>query len=146
MHTNPKSWLSLDDQLNLLTSRNVIISDRDKAKEFLERIGYYRLSGYLYPFKMDSGLCCEYPPKNLKPSSEFSGRIIKIDNYQNINFEKIADLYVFDKRLRLLILDAIERIEIALRSQIAHLLGEYGPYSYLDPQYFYKNFLCTRQK
>ena len=47
---------------------------------------------------------------------------------------------VFDKRLRLLILDAIERIEIALRSQIAHLLGEYGPYSYLDPQYFYKNF------
>lgn len=56
MHTNPKSWLSLDDQLNLLTSRNVIISDRDKAKEFLERIGYYRLSGYLYPFKMDSGL------------------------------------------------------------------------------------------
>lgn len=140
MHTNPKNWLSLDDQLNLLTSRNVVISNRDKAKEFLERIGYYRLSGYLYPFKKDSELCCEYPPKNLKPSSEFPGRKIKIDDYQNVQFEKIVDLYVFDKRLRLLILDAIERIEIALRSQISHFLGAYGPYSYLDPQYFYKDF------
>lgn len=51
MNTNPKTWLSLDKQLELLASRNVKISDSDKAKECLERIGYYRLSGYFYPFK-----------------------------------------------------------------------------------------------
>ena len=140
MNTNPKTWLSLDKQLELLASRNVTISDSDKAKECLERIGYYRLSGYFYPFKKDSYLCCKFPPKNLKPTSNFPGETIKIDDYQNVKFETIIDLYIFDKKLRLLILDAIERIEIALRSQIAHLLGEYGPYGYLEPQYFYKDF------
>lgn len=143
MNTNPKTWLSLDKQLELLASRNVTISDSNKAKECLERIGYYRLSGYLYPFKKDSYLCCKFPPKNLKSTSNFPGGIIKIDDYQNVNFETIIDLYIFDKKLRLLILDAIERIEIALRSQIAHLLGEYGPYSYLESQYFYKDFTSS---
>ena len=35
----------------------------------------------------------------------------------------IFDFYVFDKELRLLLLDPLERIEIALRSNIADLLG-----------------------
>jgi len=141
--SNPKAWLSLNEQLDLLASRNVVISNRDMAKECLERIGYYRLSGYLYPFKKDSGQCCVYPAKKLKANSEYPGGIVKLDNYQYVNFKTIIDLYIFDKKLRLLLLDAIERIEIALRSQIAYLLGEYGPYSYLESQFFYKDFISN---
>jgi abortive infection bacteriophage resistance protein len=39
-------------------------------------------------------------------------------------FEDVVRLYVFDKKLRLLALDALERIEMAVRVDVAHLLGK----------------------
>lgn len=53
------------------------------------------------------------------------------------NFEHALDLYVFDRKLRLLLLYAIERIEVSLRTQWAyHLAHKYGPHAYLDAQHF----------
>jgi hypothetical protein len=46
-----KNWKSIDDQLGLLKSRGMAISEPIRAKKALERFGYYRLSGYWYPFK-----------------------------------------------------------------------------------------------
>jgi abortive infection bacteriophage resistance protein len=46
------------------------------------------------------------------------------------------DLYVFDKRLRLIFLDAIERIEVALRVDVALLLGKRSPYAHRNPTVF----------
>jgi Abortive infection bacteriophage resistance protein len=51
-------------------------------------------------------------------------------------FESAVNLYIFDKKLRLLVLDALERIEIALRVDISHLLGQLSPFAYLEPDYF----------
>jgi abortive infection bacteriophage resistance protein len=52
------------------------------------------------------------------------------------------DLYVFDKKLRLLFLDAIERIEVGLRVEVALILGRYGAFSYRDPLAF-NAFFCN---
>lgn len=66
----PKAWKSLEEQIALLKSRGLSISDDAKAAEYLERIGYYRLSGYFYAMRELSGECTELQnfkkPKNAK--------------------------------------------------------------------------------
>lgn len=57
------------------------------------------------------------------------------------NFKDIINLYTFDRKLRLLALDAIEPIEIALRTQIIyHLSHKYGTFGYLDEKNFSNRF------
>ena len=87
-----------------LQSRRMVMDDSDHAADCLRRIGYYRLSGYWRPFR--AGRPDE--PKEFFPDTDFS---------------KVLALYLFDKRLRLVLLDALERIEIAFRSEIAYHIG-----------------------
>ena len=63
-------------------------------------------------------------------------------------FEEAVELYVFDKRLRLLALDALERIEMAVRVDIAYLLGRYGSFAHHEVRHFDRNFTTrpVRQK
>ena len=62
---------------------------------------------------------------------------IRSDNFiENVHFKHIVDLYIFDKKLKMLCMDAIERIEISLRSRISYYLGEQSPYSYIDASRF----------
>lgn len=115
----PKVWKSFHEQLALLQARGLVIDDKHRALSYLQRIGYYRLSGYLHPFRaalVSGGL-----------SDQF------IDGSR---FDDVLALYVFDKKLRLLALDALERIEVALRVDIAYLLGGYDPLAHTKPQYF----------
>ncbi len=79
------------EQLKLLTGRGLIINDVISAELYLQHISYYRLSAYMIPFQGKKD-------------------VFNADT----TFEKIVDLYVFDRELRLLVLDAIERIEIAV--------------------------------
>lgn len=117
-----KKWLSLSDQLELLQERNMFIDDERKALNYLERIGYYRLSGYSYSFR------------------QFGVDGQRLDNFvEGTKFSDIIDLFVFDKRLRLLALDALERIELAVRVDIAYLLGQKDPLCHLNSQYFMRS-------
>jgi abortive infection bacteriophage resistance protein len=111
-----KPYLKPADQLALLKSRGLRVSDDERATAYLERIGYYRLSGYWYPFRAKLGTLVG---DNFRPGTEF---------------RHVVELYVFDKKLRLLMLDAIERVEIALRTSIALLLGTYDPWAHRDQQ------------
>lgn len=104
----PKPHLSISGQLALLESRGMRIPDPDYAAECLRRAGYYRLSGYWKPFQAD--------PRGA--SEQFA---------PGAAFPDVAALYVFDKRLRLDLLDALERIEIAFRAEIAHHMGAKHP-------------------
>lgn len=59
-----KTAQSPEQLINLLKSRGLQINDEAKAKETLQYIGYYRFSGYAYPFLADkqkhifqSGIC-----------------------------------------------------------------------------------------
>lgn len=124
MNTAVKTWKSFHDQLDLLQSRNLIIKDEARALSYLARIGYYRLSGYFYPFR-------QWDVQRKQRLDLFS---------DGITFEHILQLYIFDKKLRLLAIDALERIEVAMRVDIAYLLGEKAPLAHADSQYFDEKF------
>lgn len=104
-----KQALSFPDQLAQLQRRGLTIVDQGRALQWLQRVSYYRLSAYFLPFK-DS--------ENFRPGTEFND---------------IAGLYIFDRKLRLLMLDAIERIEVALRTSVTYEIGHaYGPFELFD--------------
>ena len=133
-----KPWQSYQQQLNLLKSRGLVVSDEAKALEHLERIGYYRLSGYWYSFRERSEVCC--PLEAIVGRKYKKGQTDKLvlDAFkQGAAFSHAVDLYVFDKKLRLLVLDALERIEIAIRVDVAYTLGQKDPFAYLKPTFFF---------
>lgn len=112
-----KQALLIDEQINLLRSRGLIIQDVNFAKSNLSNISYYRLSAYMYVFQ------------NLDNTKhEFKA---------NTKIEQIISIYNFDRELRLIFFDAIEKIEISLRTQIIYNFSvNFGPYWYLDSNLF----------
>ena len=124
-----KPWMHLEEQLAILKSRGMNIDDDSKAISYLDKIGYYRLSGYWYPFRKINS------KDNVVKTGKKKGTYLKdirSDNFiENVYFKHIVDLYIFDKKLKMLCMDAIERIEISLKSRISYYLGEQSPYSYI---------------
>lgn len=136
-----KPWLDIDEQLRLLQQRGLTISDEAKARDYLERIGYYRLSGYWFAFRERSGeLCVINPAAQGKHNHSKPGRLPLEQFKPGACFQNAVDLYVFDKKLRLLAMDALERIEISLRVDISHHLGAKHRFAYLQPALFHENF------
>ena len=121
-----KPFLSVPAQIALLKSRGLTITDDGRATAALERIGYYRLSGYWYPLRASTGSgASQTILDTFRPGAEFG---------------QIVDLYVFDKKLRLLALDALERVEVALRTDIALLLGRLSPIAHRDRRLLHGRF------
>lgn len=140
MQGYPKPWQTYQQLLDLLMARGMAVTDQAKALEYLERIGYYRLSGYWFAFRERSELCCPLNQQGEKPSKTKTTRL-PLDNFKHgTTFQNAVDLYVFDKKLRLLALDALERIEIALRVDISHGLGKHEKFAYLRPERFHESF------
>jgi hypothetical protein len=111
-----KTPYTIADQITLLKQRGMLFNDEQSAHHFLENISYYRLKGYWWDMQDD------VTTHTFKP---------------NTYFEDIIDRYYFDRRLRLILFDAIERIEIALRTKmIYHLSISYGSLWYLDSNLF----------
>lgn len=106
-----KPFLSFEQQAMLLSERGLIIEKN--TVHYLQHLNYYRLSGYWIPFQEDN------KTHLFKP---------------NVRFSDVLNLYLFDRELRLLLLDAIERIEISIRTQWAHYFAELsGPHAHLEP-------------
>jgi abortive infection bacteriophage resistance protein len=91
---------SYEDQIALLKQRGLLIPDDGKALRYLQQISYFRLSAYFLPYQ------------NIK--DRFN---------EGVDFDQILDTYRFDRELRLLVFDCIERIEVAIRSQITQILA-----------------------
>ena len=129
---NSKPWKSFEDQLAILKRRGLQVDDDAKALSYLERLGYYRLSGYLYPFR------------GFEITKDEKGNLTgtkRVDNFMDgAHFEDAVHLYVWDKKLRLLALDALERIEMSVRVDVAHLLGEQDVHAHENPAIFYSDF------
>lgn len=115
MTTYTKPHLAFADQVRLLKSRGLIIDDEAEAECLLSVIGYYRLSGYWYTFRRQ------------RPGAPRGD-----DFAEGTNFRTVVRLYDADRRLKLAVLDAIERIEIAVRVMIGFTLGRRGAYAHLD--------------
>lgn len=109
--------LTISDQIERLKARGLVISDEDFAAHHLARISFYRLRAYTYPFQ-----------DNNNDQHPF---------VKKVSFEEIIALYDFDSKLRLLIFEAIEKIEVALRTQIIyHFSLSYGSHWHLKPELF----------
>ena len=119
-----KPYQSVSQQLGILKSRGLVFSDEPKARAYLERIGYYRLSGYSYPFRVSKTTTNPTGKPQLAVGDDFK---------PGSEFRHVVELYVFDKKLRLSMLDAIERVEIAFRTSIALLIGKRAPWAHRDP-------------
>ena len=87
---------SFVEQVQLLQSRGMIVDDVQESIFYLQHLNYYRLSAYWLPFELD------HKTHQFKPDTKF---------------EDVLRLYIFDRELRLLVLDGIERIEVSVRSQ-----------------------------
>lgn len=106
------------------------VDDPAAALDYLERLGYYRLSGYWYPLRAIDPV-----------ASVAQGKAVRLDTFTpGSRFEDVVRLYVFDKKLRLLALDALERIEMAVRVDVAHLLGRRDPRAHQNPACLHGNF------
>lgn len=126
-----KQFLGLPELAEILESRGLILDDKSRTISYLKRIGYYRLSGYLYPFRQCT----------VATSPE--GKLIYTvhETFKTgVRFETALQLYNFDKKLRLLVLDAIERIEIALRVSIAMQLGPQDRWAHRKAEFMDKRF------
>ena len=110
-----KKWISIDDQVDLLTrGKGLGCNNVDDLKRSLETIGYYRLSAYWFPYKTSSG----------------DGKTVF---REGTTFDEIMRTYEFDRRLRLLMFEAVARIEVFLRSRLAYFAAkEDGAFGYPD--------------
>ncbi|WP_226336874.1 Abi family protein [Arthrobacter sp. UM1] len=111
--TFDKPALDLDDLIRLLSTRGLVIPDPERAARYLRQIGYYRLSPYTIPFRK----------KNLDHHFR-----------EGTDFDDVLDLYVFDRALRLLVLDALERVEVTIRAALTDHMST----AYSDPHWYMK--------
>lgn len=109
--------LTFAAQLDLLCERGLQVADRDRALRWLAHISYYRLSAYFLPFKEGEAF---------RPGTTFND---------------IAGLYIFDRKLRLVMLDAIERIEVAIRTTVTYEIAHtYGVFGHTHSEHFSSQF------
>ncbi len=115
-----KPALTVAQQVELLVRRGMQITDKNLAQSYLTHINYYRLRAYWLPFEITHS----------NPTDEHQFQA-------DTTFEKVLNLYIFDRELRLLLLDAIERVEISLRTRWANVLAlKYGPFAHENIKIF----------
>jgi abortive infection bacteriophage resistance protein len=106
-----KESLTFEKQADLLLDRGMI-ADRDLLICRLKEVNYYRLSAYWYPFR-------EKHRNNFIPET---------------NIDKVWQYYTFDRQFRLIVMDAIERVEISVRTHLTNTFTlNYGPFGHIYP-------------
>lgn len=109
-----KAPATINEQIKILKQRGCVFEDEQQARGILKYINYYRLSNYFEPFSVSK------------------------HKYENgVTFNKIMRVYEMDRKLRSILLAALEEVEIALRAVISnyHAL-KYGALGYLNPSCF----------
>lgn len=99
-----KKILTINQQIALLESRGMIVADKKKAYEILLDIGYYRLGFYAFPFEKSF-------PRLRNRTHEYK---------DGTTFESVVELYYFDFDLRRILLNALNRIEVNIRTRLTY--------------------------
>lgn len=111
-----KPPISIQKQVELLSNRGMLIQDTALAEQSLAQINYYRLRAYWLPFEANN---------------------INHQFQNNTSFEQVLNVYEFDRELRLLLLDVIERVEVSFRSHFALALSHtHGTHPHLNSGLF----------
>ena len=112
-----KTPATINAQIAKLKERGCIIEDEEFARFTLENINYYRLAYYFSVFLVDK--------KNYR---------------EGTTFRQVLRVYDFDRKLRMLILDVLEEIEIAMRAHVSNFHAvKYGATGYLNADTFDRN-------
>lgn len=108
-----KPALTFGEQTELLIERGLIVNDKKKLQEILQNVNYYRLSAYWYPFLIKD------EKEHFQPG---------------ISFDTVWRRYCFDEQIRLILMKAVEYIEISiLRTRMVELFSlSYGPFGYRE--------------
>ncbi len=130
-----KPAINVTQQIELLQRRGLTIQSPERAEKYLEVISFFRLSAYMRPFQRSEA------------QQEFEHQF-----KENAEFKKIVDLYAFDRELRLLVMDAVERVEVAIRATLNNVMGtKYqndddcsGSHWYLNEKLFKRNYQHKR--
>lgn len=105
-----KPYLTFDEQADMLAKRG-LSGSRDALLQCLRSVGYYRMSGYWHIFQKNNAFV------------------------EGTAIEDVIEIYCFDRQLRLVVLDAIERVEVYFRTQLAHKLSrDFGAFGYQNPE------------
>ena len=99
-----KTFFTPRQHIVLLKSRGLHIAKEEKAEEYLATIGYFRLSAYFFPLLQLPKTDHKYKP--------------------GASFQNAMDMYRFDRKLRLILLNEIEKIEVAARARITNGVSE----------------------
>ena len=126
-HNFSKQWIDLPAQIKLLQSRGLIVSDTRAATAFLQHVQFFALNGYCGAFEVRKHVFAH-----------------------GTTLEHVQAAYNFDRELRDLFTEALEWIEIDIRSSIGgHVAATHGPFGHLSPENFFRPnkpfFLDTRQ-
>ena len=102
------------------------IDNEARAENYLKHIGYYRFSAYLYPL-------LQMPKEKQTFKSDAT-------------FDKALDMYRFDRHLRLLMFNQLEKIEVAVRSAIVNITSKdtNNPFWMTDPSCFYDSSVFAK--
>ena len=112
----PKKPCSTEEHIQLLKDRHLIIPCDIRAAKYLNTVGYFRLTGYMYHLQSKDG------------NHSFDGKI---------SFDDIINLYQFDKKLRATIIEYLERIEVAVRAKLTNKFSlNHGFFWYTSEELF----------
>ncbi|MGH3500705.1 MAG: Abi family protein [Nocardioidaceae bacterium] len=130
-----KPWLLVHEQVERLVEHGLEVGDKARAAKVLAAIGYYRLTGYLYPFRASEEYVDKEDQHRIRVLSDFR------PGTRLAHAEEIID---FDRRLRMLVLDGLERVEIAVRMRVGYVLGRGSAFAYEDASRFVQTFTAGR--
>ena len=124
----PKPFLAIAQQIERLEERGLDVGDPANAESLLRQFGYYRLSGYWHPLR----------------NAEFdvdAGKVVYHETFKpGASLQQAIALAEFDRRLRSLVLSAIERVEVAMRVRLALLFGPRDTFAHREAAQFYHKF------
>jgi abortive infection bacteriophage resistance protein len=125
--TYSKTCTLPQDLIQLLQKRGLFIDDEQQAISYLSNIGYFRLSAYLYPLLKE-------------PKAEHTYKV-------GATFNMALDMYRFDRKLRILLFNEIEKIEVAIRSTMSNLISNAldDAFWMTDARHFYSSAFFAKR-
>lgn len=122
-----KVFKTLDEQIEILRSKGLIINNTEEAKEILYRENYFFISGYRHLFM-----------RSHKDRKFFPGT----------TFEELYATFLFDRRIRNIMFKYILIVENNIKSKLSYILSKkYGfkEKNYLDPKNFIQDSYKSKQ-
>lgn len=118
MNSIVRPFLLLPDQINILRQRGLTVNDLNETNHYLAHVGFFRLADYWQFLQNDS---------------------IRNTFISGASFDQVIELYDFDRELRLLLLDALERLEVSFRAIMINIMCPiHGSNWFVDKRLFFE--------